>query len=75
MRSGGREHKCGAIGCVELIPIRHLMCVRHWVRLPRPLQEAINLAYQPASPSQSREWCALVKRAIRLVHEKELAPV
>ncbi len=40
------DHDCPAPGCSVPLPGYLLACARHWRQLPRPLQAAINLAWQ-----------------------------
>jgi hypothetical protein len=40
-------HFCHARGCKEVVPRELLMCAAHWRLVPRTLQRAVWLAYQP----------------------------
>jgi hypothetical protein len=38
-------HRCGAVGCSMVTATRFAMCYRHWIMVPRELQEAIDRHY------------------------------
>lgn len=67
----GREHKCAAKICRELVPVKELMCLNHWHLLPVRMREMLSsgAGYEP----HSHEWTALLRRASRMIEEKSRA--
>jgi hypothetical protein len=42
-----RTHRCAAVDCTKLVPLRMLMCREHWMALPRGLRNQVWRTYQP----------------------------
>jgi hypothetical protein len=38
-------HRCAARGCSTFIPLKLLMCGKHWRALPRAIQRRVNAAW------------------------------
>ena len=56
---------CRADGCEMSRRRDQIMCRRHWAMVPKPLQDAVYLAYEPSAGfRQSPGWLAAVQTAI-----------
>ncbi len=70
----GLEHPCHADGCKLEIPPRHLMCLKHWRMVPKPLQDEVWKHYRPGQERDkrpTREYLIAMQAAIRAVAAKE----
>ena len=69
-----RPHTCHARGCRTPVKPELLMCLAHWRRVPRPLQQAVWRHYrvgQCNDMNPSPEWHAAADAAIEAVAELE----
>ena len=67
-------HLCHARGCARPVPPRLLMCLRHWRMVPPEIQKLVWKHYRPGQEIDkcpSREYLAVMKRAIDSVAEQE----
>jgi len=56
---------CRAPGCQASRRRDQIMCRRHWAMVPKPVQDAVYLAYEPSAGfRQSPGWAAAVETAI-----------
>ena len=63
---------CPVAGCAAKRHRHHLMCFRHWRRVPRDLQQAIWAAARAMySTGDVEAWKKLRDDAVRIVDEKE----
>jgi hypothetical protein len=69
-------HKCSALSCDSQIPLKRLMCYRHWWMLPHELRRQIWKEYRPGQEkegvaSASPAYLELVGQAVEFIREKE----
>ncbi len=68
------EHRCHAKGCDVAVDPQLLMCLRHWRRVPRRLQNDVWKFYRPGQEvdkNPSREYLAAAAAAIEAVAKLE----
>jgi hypothetical protein len=56
---------CVAHGCNQKVPRHHLMCVKHWFRVPIGLRNKINTLYRDGNTYLSLEYFAAVGQAVK----------
>ena len=69
-----RPHVCHAEGCDVPIPPKLLMCLTHWRRVPKELQQAVWANYVPGQEifkNPTPEYVQVARTAIAAVAEKE----
>lgn len=69
-------HVCHALRCAEEVPPRLLMCRRHWRKVPRRLQRALQAAYVPGQEARkdpSDEYLRIAGECVRVVADREAA--
>lgn len=67
-------HLCCANGCRFLIPTQHLMCMRHWMMVPRRIRAQVRLHYrhgQEVDKRPSDAYVAAMTYAIGAVAMRE----
>lgn len=72
------NHHCHAKRCTTNVPPEMLMCRKHWAMVPKDLQRAVWQTYRPGQcddKQPSLEWHDAADAAIRVVDQKERAPV
>lgn len=60
-------HACHAHGCQKAVPPRMFMCLAHWRKVRKPLQDAIWREYRPGQEndkSPSARYMAVQRRAV-----------
>lgn len=68
------KHYCHAVGCTKEVPRKLLMCIDHWRRVPKKLQQEVWRWYrrgQEEDMNPSQEYLTAAKNAINAVAEKE----
>ena len=71
-------HHCHARGCTTRCPPEHLMCGRHWRKVPRRIQRLVWAHYRPGQCDDKRpsaEWHEAADAAIAAVAVKEGCPL
>jgi len=72
------EHTCHARGCNVPVPPERLMCLAHWRRVPKPIQQAVWRSYrvgQCDDRKPSEAWHQAADAAIGFVARAEGQPV
>lgn len=68
-------HCCAAKGCSRQIPLRHLMCSKHWRMVPDSLQKLIWTHYRSGQEYdhsiRSPEYADTVREAVATVAKLE----
>ena len=68
----GAKKKCFAIGCEERIPVKLLMCAKHWAMVPKGLQlgvyEHLDAWQKGGSP---KPYLDIIKLAAQAVAQKQ----
>lgn len=68
------KHLCHAIDCPTAISPRLLMCLPHWRKVPRDLQQAVWAAYEPGQERRkdpSEAYLEAARAAVNAVAEQE----
>lgn len=63
-----RMHQCPVKPCDQQVPNTHLMCRRHWFRVPRPLRDEVRRTYRAKDWADHRRACV---EAIAFVSAEE----
>lgn len=72
------SHTCHARGCKKYCRPEHLMCVRHWRKVPVRIQRAVYRHYRPGQCDDkrpSKDWHEAADAAIGAVALKEGCPI
>lgn len=71
------RHRCAAVACDELVPLRHLFCAHHWALVPQYLRERLmgsfRFGQEHGKAKASTEWIEAADEAIAAVVELETA--
>ncbi len=75
-------HHCHVNGCQVPVPPKLLMCRRHWKLVPRRLQRAVWVHFNPAQcgpdvearPLPTKKWHEAADAALRYVEKIEAPP-
>ncbi|MDP3768302.1 MAG: putative molybdenum carrier protein [Dehalococcoidia bacterium] len=73
-RARAAEHTCHAIGCEVPVKPERLMCLAHWRRVPRAVQDRVLQFYRPGQCDDwevSEEYCAAAHAAVLAVADSE----
>lgn len=62
MTSPRKKNKCFVKTCPTQKPYAHLMCAKHWAKVPKPLQDAVYMAYSRYG-ALTPEWLAAADAA------------
>lgn len=64
------RHQCPVTGSTQLLPSSKLMCLGHWRRVPKALQDAVYAAYDHGAGIGSEELYQAQDAAIAAVEAK-----
>jgi hypothetical protein len=73
MRPATATHKCAAVACQRQVPMRLLMCIDHWRRVPAALRRQVWASYRRTDAEAGLAYLAAVQAAVDAVHTKALA--
>jgi hypothetical protein len=69
-------HSCAAKGCNKQVPLKMLMCKKHWFMVPKPMRDTIWAEYSPGQENDmsglgNEAYMQAVKAAVDYLADQE----